>query len=98
MQSTCQAAIPKEKTKRGIADVGTPCHQSSGWARTWAALEFPDHLFRSQFGFRLGPKIIRGHEARCRPAQDESAGLSIRGDGRAPLSRPALIGHNRKLR
>ena len=61
-------------------------------------LEFPDDFFGREFGFRLGRGIIRRHEAGCRLAPDESAGLSIRGYGRAPMSRPALVSHNRKLR
>src|ERR1700722_19583661 len=61
-------------------------------------LKFPDDFFGREFGFRLGRKIIRGHEAGCRLAQDETAGLPIRGYGRAPISRPALVSHNRKLR
>jgi hypothetical protein len=61
-------------------------------------LEFPDDFFGREFGFCLGRGIIRRHEAGCRLAPDESAGLSIRGYGRAPMSRPALVSHNRKLR
>jgi hypothetical protein len=61
-------------------------------------LEFPDDFFGREFGFCLGRGIIRGHETGCRLAPDESAGLSIRGYGRAPMSRSALVSNNRKLR
>jgi hypothetical protein len=61
-------------------------------------LDFPDHFFSREFGFRFGRKIIRGHEAGCRPAQDETAGLPIRGYGCAPTPRPPLVSDNRKLR
>jgi len=60
--------------------------------------EFPDDFFGREFGFRLGRGIIRRHETGCCLAPDESAGLSIRGYGRAPMSRSALVSNNRKLR
>src|SRR3979411_3086719 len=62
-----------------------------------ADLEFPDDLFGCKLGIRLGGKIIRRHDAGDRPARNGSR-LSNRGYRRAPMSRPALIGNNRKLR
>jgi hypothetical protein len=61
-------------------------------------LEFSDDFFGGKLGIRLGRKIIRGHDARYRLALDEGAGLPMRGYGRAPMPRPALVGNNRKLR
>jgi hypothetical protein len=60
--------------------------------------EFPDEFFGREFGLRLGCVIIRRHEAGCRIAAGGNAGLLDRRYGRAPMSRPALVGHNRKLR
>jgi hypothetical protein len=61
-------------------------------------LELPNNFFGSRFGVRLGGGIVRRHEAGRGPAPDETAGLLIRGYGRTPMSRPAFVSHNRKLR
>src|SRR5882762_5649461 len=63
-----------------------------------ACLEFPDDFFRGKLGIRLGREIVRSDEAGCHSASDETAGLPIRSYGRAPISRSALVGNNRKLR
>jgi hypothetical protein len=61
-------------------------------------LELPDDLFGRKPGIRLGRKIVWGHDARYRLAEHEGAGWPMRGYGRAPMPRPALVGNNRKLR
>jgi hypothetical protein len=57
-------------------------------------LKLPDDFLGCKFRVSFRREIIRRHEARCRPAQDERAGTLMRGDGRAPMSRPALVGHD----
>ena len=49
------------------------------------SLQFPDNLFGCKLGICLGREIVRRHEARCHFASDETAGLQIRGYGRAPM-------------
>ena len=59
--------------------------------------KFPDDFFGCKLGIRLGHRIIRRHEASCRLASDEKSGMRIRGYGRAPMPRSALVGNNRIL-
>src|SRR5260370_29261685 len=61
-------------------------------------LKFPDDFFGCKLGLGLGLVIIRRHEAGGRLAPDEKSGMRIRGYGRSPMSRSALVGNNRKLR
>jgi hypothetical protein len=58
-------------------------------------LKFPDDFFGRQPGVGLGREIIRGHDTGYRLALDGSAGLPMRGYGRAPIPRSALVGNNR---
>ena len=59
--------------------------------------QFPDHFFGGRFCFRFGLEIIRCDDARRSLASDERVGLLDRRNRRAPTSRAALEGHDRKL-
>jgi hypothetical protein len=65
-----------------VARSPIPTLESGG--RETLTLHFPDHLLGCKLSVRFGRGIVRRHEASCRLASDDSAGLSNRGHGRAP--------------
>jgi hypothetical protein len=71
---------------------------AGGNAGTHSGLQFPDHLFGCKLSVGLGSEIVRRHNAGHGLALNFGVRSSNGGYGRAPVTRSALIGNNRKLR
>jgi hypothetical protein len=59
--------------------------------------KFLNELLGCKRGIRLRCVIIRRNKAGSRPAPDKKSGMRIRGYGRSPMPRTALVRHDRIL-